>query len=194
MLEHFKHDHAGNLRDTRNHFADAIRDVKLPISLQQVQLDFINDIDEAISEQRRPQPDLVYPRLHDPFSSSLRSLSADLWKMELRVVADESLFWSHDGSTAPSWPNLENLNVMFHIDSPSGSWYFQGPSGEEKHDKGDTIQEHLAYPPLDESESDEEWHHASAEHPRRNLPTFRVLHNSNTMEDSWDNFVIPVTW
>lgn len=190
VLEHFKHDHAGNLRDTRNHFADAIRDVKLPVSLQQVQLDFINDIDEAISEQRRPQPDLVYPRTHDPFSSSLRLLSANLRKMEIRVMADKSLFWPHDSSTAPSWPNLESLNVMFHIRSPSGSWYFQGPSGEGKRDKGVYIQEHLAYPPLDDGDSDEEWHHASAEHPRRNLPTFRVVPINEIMEPFLESFAM----
>lgn len=188
VLEHFKHDHAGNLRDTRNHFADAIRDVKLPVSLQQVQLDFINDIDEAISEQRRPQPDLVCPQLHDPFSSSLRLLSKNLRKMELRVVADESLFWPHDSSTAPSWPNLESLNVMFHIRSPSGSWYFQGPAGEGRREKGDYIQEDLAYPPLVDGDSDEEWHHASAEHPRRSLPTFRVVPINDIMEPFLGSF------
>lgn len=181
VLEHFKYDHAGNLRDTRHHFADAIRDVKLPVSLQQVQLDFINDIDEAISEQRRPQPDLIYPRTHDHFSTSLRLLSVNLRKMEIRVMADESLFWPHDSSTAPIWPNLESLNVTFHIYSPSGSWYFQGPSGEGKHDKGCYIQEHLAYPPLDDN-NDDEWHHTCTEHPRRNLPTFRVVPINEVME------------
>ncbi|KAF3041659.1 hypothetical protein E8E12_001666 [Didymella heteroderae] len=188
VLEHFKHDHAGNLRDTRNHFANAIRDVKLPFSLQQVQLDFINDIDEAINEQRRSQPDLVYPRSHDPFSSSLRLLSANLRKMEIRVMADKSLFWPHDSSTAPSWPNLESLNVMFHIRSPSGSWYFQGPPGELKRDKGDYFQEHPTYPPLDDGDSDEEWHYASAEHPRRNLPTFRVVPINDMMEPFLESF------
>ncbi|KAJ4355264.1 hypothetical protein N0V95_003094 [Ascochyta clinopodiicola] len=188
VLEHFKHDHAGNLRDTRNHFADAIRDVNLPVSLQQVQLDFINDIDEAISEQRRPQPDLIYPRTHDSFSSSLRLLSANLRKIELRVMVDESLFWPHDSSTASSWPNLESLNVMFHIRSPSGLWYFQGPSGEGKRDKGEHIQEHLAYPPLDDGESDEDWHHASAKHPCRNLPTFRVVPINDMMEPFLESF------
>ncbi|PSN75520.1 hypothetical protein BS50DRAFT_644411 [Corynespora cassiicola Philippines] len=46
------------------------------------------------------------------------------------MVADETLFWpvGGDGST-PSWPYLENISIMFHMSTPSGSWYFRGLPG-----------------------------------------------------------------
>jgi len=181
ILEHFKHNHKGCLRDTRNNFADAVHNVQLPASLRHIQLDFINNIYDAISEQRRPLLNLVSPERYDFFSSSLRLLSYQLRKMEIRAMADETLFWPHDSSISPSWPNLETLNVMVHIGSPSGSWYFKSPSREGKHDKGHHARGELAYPPLEDGECDKEWHHASAEKPPRNLPTFRVIPIEETM-------------
>ncbi|KAF9698641.1 hypothetical protein EKO04_003863 [Ascochyta lentis] len=188
VLEHFKHDHEGPLRDTRDHFAEAVREIELPVSLQRVKLDFISNIDDAISEQRKPQPNLVYPRKYDPFSSSLHLLSLHLRKMEIRVMADETSFWPYDSSTTPSWPNLETPKVMFHIGTPSGSWYIQGPSGEGRYDKGERIQEDIAYPPFEDSASDEEWHYSSLENSCRDLPAFRVMPVDETITPFLDSF------
>ena len=45
-------------------------------------------------------------------------------------MADKTLFWPHDIDRGSTWPNLERLNVMIHIRSPSGSWYFEDPAGD----------------------------------------------------------------
>lgn len=187
-LEYFKQNHEGCIRDTRNNFADAICSVQLPASLRHVQLDFINNIYDAISEQRRPLPNLVSPEPYDAFSSSLRSLFSQLRKMEIRVMVDETLFWPQGSSIASSWPNLESLNVMFHIGSPSGSWYFQSPSADKRYDKGYLIQEAPAYPPLEDSGKDEEWHFASAGSSPSDSPTFRVVPIEETMAPFLSSF------
>ncbi|KAJ8115789.1 hypothetical protein OPT61_g2644 [Boeremia exigua] len=172
-LEHYKHNHRGPSRDTRDEFSRAVCDIKLPASLQQVQLDFINDISSATSEQCRTPPNLVEPNTHDTFSSSLSLLSTNLTKLELRVMADKTLFWPHDGATTPTWPNLESLNVMFHIAAPSGSWYFQGPPEAKVFEKYSSPQHEPEYPPLQDSEEDG-WHDRDS-HPEQNVPTFRVI-------------------
>lgn len=71
--------------------------------------------------QNKELPDLVGPGTKDPFSSSLRILSNNLRQVQLRVMADDTLFWSD--SDVPSWSNLEILDVMFHIACPTGRWY-----------------------------------------------------------------------
>lgn len=76
-------------------------------------------------DQRLAMPNLVKPEIYDPFSTSLRLLSYQLRTMSIRVVADETLFWTADNSTS-SWPNLKSINVMFHVATPSGTWHFQG--------------------------------------------------------------------
>jgi hypothetical protein len=126
-LAHYRHNHVGPLRDTRHDFGQAILNVKLPSALQCVQLHFISYIPGEINEQRCSPPNLVEPAPYDFFSSSLSLLSPNLKDMELRVMADKTLFWPHDNDKGSTWPNLERLNVMIHIRSPSGSWYFQDP-------------------------------------------------------------------
>jgi hypothetical protein len=180
-IEHFKHNYEACIRDTRNNFADAVRGVRLPTSLRYVQLDFVNHIYDAISEQRRPPPNLIGREPYDPFSSSLRLLSSQLRKMEIRVMADKTLFWPHESTLVSSWPNLESLNVMFHLGSPSGLWYFQSPSADRRYDKGHLLQEEPAYPPLENNRKDDEWHFASADRSPSNSPTFRVIPIEETM-------------
>jgi hypothetical protein len=96
-------------------------------------------------DQQKALPNLTKPAMYDPFSSSLRILSYQLRTMNLHVVADESLFWPVDGSI-PSWPNLESINVMFHMSTPSGSWYFSGLPGVGATEGFDVTDE--SYPPL----------------------------------------------
>ena len=190
-FEHFMHNHEGCLRDTRNHFAEAIRDVQLPTSLRYAQLDFINKIYEAVSEQHISPPNLTSLQQYDPFSSSLRLLSSRLRKMELRVMADQTLFWPHDSPTSSPWPNLESLSVMFHIASPSGTWYFQSPCKKWGQSTGYFPQGHPLYPPLGDYESDEDWHYATADtisESFRPSPKFRVTPNEETLAPFLESF------
>lgn len=123
-------DDAGPRRDSRHDFGKALFKGALS-SLRHVELDFLYPlIDAERIDQRRSLPNLVKPATFDPFSTSLRLLSYQLHSMKLCVVADETLFWPMDGDgSTPAWPNLESINVMFHIAAPSGSWYFQGLPG-----------------------------------------------------------------
>jgi len=68
--EHFMHDFPGCKRDTRDGFANALRNVDLPATLEYVQIDFINDLYQSVGEQRMPLPNLVYPRPLNSFRSN----------------------------------------------------------------------------------------------------------------------------
>ena len=68
-------------------------------------------------------------------------------------MVDESLFWP-DNDAASFGPNLEVLEVMFHIARLDGKWYFQGPGGEGRNAVGFEISE--SYPPFETSEVDVE--------------------------------------
>jgi hypothetical protein len=152
QVRHTTQDWPGLRRDTRHDFSKALGDIALP-TLRHAQLDFIYPLTRAEwIDQRLAMPDLTKPALYDPFSSSLRLLSYQLRTLRLRVVADETLFWPSDGSV-PFWPNLESLSVMFHMVTPSGSWYFKGlyNIGE---DDGFEITE-KSYPPMETTEDDE---------------------------------------
>lgn len=69
--EHFMHGSPGCKCDTRKSFANLLRDVDLPAALKYVQL----------------------PRPFDPFSLSLRLLLSQLHRLDLHVMADDTLFW-----------------------------------------------------------------------------------------------------
>ena len=73
--------------------------------------------------------------------------------MKLCVVADETLFWPADDSN-PSWPCLENINVMFHMSTPLGSWYFQGLPGVGANEGFDVTFD--SYPPVATTDEDYE--------------------------------------
>ncbi|KAF2786876.1 hypothetical protein K505DRAFT_330045 [Melanomma pulvis-pyrius CBS 109.77] len=147
------HDWEGPRRDTRHDFSKALVAAALPC-LRHAQLNFIHPLSKADEiDQRRAMPNLVKPAIHDPFSSSLRLLSYQLRTMNLRVVADETLFWPTDGST-PSWPNLETVSVMFHMATPSGAWYFQGLPNIGATEGFDITDE--SYPPLTPTDNDTE--------------------------------------
>lgn len=71
--------------------------------------------------------------------------------MKLRVVADTTLFWPTDsGLATPPWPNLESIHVMFHMATPSGSWYFRGLPGVGATEGFDVTTD--SYPPLSPTE------------------------------------------
>jgi hypothetical protein len=174
FMEHFIYDYPGCRRDSRNDLANAIADVKLPPTLQFVQLDFINELRQSIAEQSKPMPDLVHPHSYDPLSTSLRHLSCQLRRMEIHTMADETLFWPRNDSPGPFWPHLEILSVLFHICSPSGSWYFQSPSGLGLNDDGYQLNDDNSYPPLETQEEDTEWCFESLDGTPNALATFRV--------------------
>ncbi|KAF2856400.1 hypothetical protein T440DRAFT_439430 [Plenodomus tracheiphilus IPT5] len=72
--------------------------------------------------------------LYDPFSASVRGFSQNLTSLALDAYVDSSLFWpsTHETSSTPSWPSLQNLTVFFNMAAPSGAWYFVGTPGEEE--------------------------------------------------------------
>ncbi|KAJ4298084.1 hypothetical protein N0V90_005983 [Kalmusia sp. IMI 367209] len=123
-------DSEGPRRDSRHDFRKALVGFQEAAScLRHAQLDFLFPNDEVRRiDQREALPNLVKPCDYDPLSTSLRILSYPLRTLTLRGVADETLFWPADGSV-PSWPNLESISVMFHLSTPSGTWYFRGLPG-----------------------------------------------------------------
>ncbi|PVH90435.1 hypothetical protein DM02DRAFT_22313 [Periconia macrospinosa] len=177
-------DWAGPRRDTRRDFAEALKSARLPNSLRRICLDFLHRLDEVTGvDHLNAQPNLVMPAPNDPFSISLHHLSHQLRRIHLRVVADKSLFWSETGGIT-SWPNLESLVVMFHMVSPSGKWYFQGPNGEGRNMVGFEVTD-ASYPPLEESEYDEEMQQNIDGHGHRKNDTissqFRIVPNNDTL-------------
>ncbi|KAL9110349.1 MAG: hypothetical protein Q9227_005080 [Pyrenula ochraceoflavens] len=152
---HFSRDWAGLCRDNRHQFAQSIETAALPPTLRHAQLDFLYPLSRAERiDQTQEVPDVVAPASFDPFSSSLRLLSQQLRKLELKVVADATLFWPADGTV--SWPYLESICIVFHLSSPSGRWYFVGPQGEGRDSKGFEITR-SSYPPLEDTSDDEFW-------------------------------------
>ncbi|KAH4302897.1 hypothetical protein HBH64_055300 [Parastagonospora nodorum] len=148
-------DYDGPRRDTRHGFANAPLSSSSLQRLESVKLDFFcrNTMTQAdYIHQYMSYPNLVCPASKDPFSTSLRILSYHLRELDLRVQVDESLFWPTDGSTA-TWPHLQKVRVMFHMVTPSGTYYFEGPRGEGRELMGHEIgssEEHPEYPSDDE--------------------------------------------
>jgi hypothetical protein len=156
IYRYIMQDWKGPRRDSRHDFAKALDITELP-RLRHAHLDFLYPLNEVENiDQRWAATDLSAPATHDPFSATLRLLSCHLRSMYVRVVADETLFWPvSDGE--PTWPMLQTLHVMFHMSTPSGSWYFKEPPGTrsppnrpERHATGD-------YPPLADTEKDVEF-------------------------------------
>ena len=99
-------------------------------------------------------PNLIGTAPHDVFSSNIHLLAHNLRKLQLRVVADESLF---SNPTLTSFANMESLDVMFHPVHPSGSWYFKGPEGEGEDTVGRDITSN-DYPSLEANGDESEFH------------------------------------
>jgi hypothetical protein len=80
-------------------------------------------------DHRKQVPNLVASHRYDPFSVRLRLVSYQVRRMNLRGVFDSTLIWSNEDASPLSLrtcPYLESLGVMFHVSSPSGSWYCDG--------------------------------------------------------------------
>lgn len=186
-------DYDGPRRDTRHDFGKAAILAAVPDTLRTVQLSFMGDLRERPSEvidHSETMPDLVAPASRDPLSTGLRILSYHLRTLTLRVQADESLFWPDDGSH-PTWPNLTFLSIMFHVATPSGSWYFNGPRGEGHVARGREIQEH-DYPPYEVTEDDDNQHDEFEKNPRafekKDEFQFRVSPNNEKLEPFLESF------
>lgn len=146
-------DRPGPLRDTRLEFAKAVENATLPSTLREAQLDFLWPMSSAERiDHDELIPNLAGSNTHDLFSSSLRSVSHGLRRLELKVVADASLFWPSNGSA--SYPNLESICILFHMSTPAGRWYFDGPDGLGHDAEGFEVNEG-SYPPLEDSSDDE---------------------------------------
>jgi len=181
VANYIRHDWEGPRRDARHDFAKVIQEITLP-SVCHAQLDFISPMHESDwIDQRLAMPNLVKPATYDPFSTSLRIFSYQLRTMQLRVVADETLFWPADGST-PYWPNLECISIMFHMVTPAGTWYFKGLPGVGAVEGYDITEE--CYPPFETTDEDDSadgdmFYYNWATH--RVLALFRVEPNNNTI-------------
>jgi len=144
-------DWAGPRRDTRKDFARALESANLPKSLRRINLNFLYTFEDVEQiDHNDAHPNMVFPATSDPFSSSLHHLFQSLRSIRLCVMADESLFWPVTGR---SWPNLESFVVMFHMVSPSGKWYFQGPNGEGRNSVGFEVND-ASYPSLEANDLD----------------------------------------
>lgn len=154
-LVHIAQDCAGPRRDSRHHLGQVLEEIVrtgVLMKLRHVSMDFLYPLFSVeCIDQRLPLPDMTTPSLYDPLSSGLCLLSSHLRTMHIRLIADSTLFWPSDGSM-PSWPRLERLNVMFHMSTPSGLWYFHGPPVVGA-TTGYSVTED-AYPPLSDLEED----------------------------------------
>ena len=182
--DYLMRDWAGPRRDTRQDFAKALESARLPNSLRRIRLDFLHHLHDAMRvDHHTKQPDLVKPAHYDLFSNSLHHLSQHLRRLHLRVVADETLFWPKNGCIT-SWPNLESLVVMFHMVSPSGKWYFEGPKGVGCDTAAFEVT-NASYPPLETTDYDEEMRQRiESEGDRRsedNNVRFRIVPNDTTL-------------
>lgn len=153
---YYLRDWEGPRRDSRNDFASALQAnyKHIPKGLRCANLDFLFPIEAAEDiDHRTSMPDIISPAPYVPISSSLRLLSSHLRQLQLRVSADQTLFWPEGEASIPAWPQLESLEVMFHPVSPSGTWYFEGPKGEGSGMTGFKVDD-TCYPPLEGSEYD----------------------------------------
>jgi hypothetical protein len=187
-VRHYTKDWAGPRRDTRWEFSQALSENYscLLSSLREIQLDFIDPTTLADGfDQRQVLPNLVKPAMYDPFSSSLRLLSSQLQKLQLRAVVDETLFWPAEGNY-PFWPKLEVLDVMFHMATPRGGWYFEGLKGNGRASEGFLV-DRSSYPPLGPDERDgvvddsEESERIGRQWERIQALQFRVFPNNEVL-------------
>ncbi|KAF2748765.1 hypothetical protein M011DRAFT_457476 [Sporormia fimetaria CBS 119925] len=152
---HYSKDWAGPRRDSHHDFAKAVQSANLPTTLKKANLNFIYPLREAQgTTQHNIEPDLIYPYPVDPFSSALSLFCSNLRRLQLRVIADQGLFLPADWAQH-DWPHLEALDVMLLPVTPSGLWYFEGPRGEGRVERGFRITEQ-SYPPLEATSEDED--------------------------------------
>lgn len=127
--------------ENRHSFASGLSRLqfKFPL-LKSADLTFFH---EAPLNQAMKSADLLNGQNYDPLSTALRqtfSQCPNLTSLNLTGVFDSSLFWSSSQSqqalnniniVPECWPNLKFLIVTFDATTPSGHWYFTGPSGDD---------------------------------------------------------------
>jgi len=182
-LRFITQDWIGLRKDSYSRFVESLEKISLR-NLRHARLDFLYPLSHIqCIDQRLPMPELVNPSLCDPFSTSLRIFSQQLRTMYLRVIADATLFWPDHGDT-PHWPNLEHLHVEFHMSTPSGSWYFNEPTGLSLGgaEVGYRVAEAEMYPPLADTEEDdllwEDTCEIDLEEAQNNSFQYRVVPNN----------------
>jgi hypothetical protein len=187
VRKHFEHDYGGCARDARAAFAEALAAAQLPPALREVQLDFFFDLGEHLHlDQDEGGPELVAAGHQDLFSKNLCVLTRSLKRLDLKVKADITLFWPVQGETA--FPSLELLSVMFFPITPSGAWYFRGPSGRGAETTGHQITDDM-YPPLtDDNAEDAQWHYEEMPQAMRAPEDFRRFPNEHTMHPFLEAF------
>lgn len=179
-LRYVTKDWAGPRRDSRHDFARTLEIAALPRTLRDARLDFIDPFGGArYFDHREAFPNLTTPETYDIFSSSLRVFSYRLRRLSLKAIVDHTLFWPADESL-PYWPNLEILNVTFHIVTPSGEWYFNG-SKNEGSKEGFVINE-SDYPSYTESARDRESYEAVDDDWQDTTDRqYRIIPNNDTL-------------
>lgn len=146
----------GPMRDSRIEFARAVGEAlaksaaqRMP-DLECLELHFWKHPARCLSiEETAPVADMLGPLLYDPLSTAIRLISVKLVHLDLRVIADSTLFWPHksERGAVPAWPHLKTLAVEFHPATPRGTWYFCGRMEEGRAgEKGYAITQ-LDYPP-----------------------------------------------
>jgi hypothetical protein len=119
-------------REKRYDFSFALQTAlraKMFPALRTVRLDLPND--STRNQNLRPF-DLMMKSTPtvDPISEGVRTLSYNLTNLQFDGLIEPTFFWSDSitsNSTESLWPRLEELVVKFHIETPSGGWYFKSP-------------------------------------------------------------------
>lgn len=156
----------GPWRDSRHDFARAVRTAELgnllPTSFKKAELHFFDVDKDGDSMQHHDSiKDLVHPKLYDPLSSGIRTLSQGLEELDLRIIADPTLFWPFapiENKTKlavpspPTWPLLKHLRVEFHPLAPNGTWYFHHPHSRFEYKTKPVTKED--YPPVKKNAND----------------------------------------
>jgi hypothetical protein len=158
----------------RHGFAFVFSDCTFP-SLETADITF--DHEAPLNQNMKPA-DLLNNHSYDPLSTALRrtfSQCPNLTHLSLTGVFDSSLFWPSSqqplSMPAPNcWPNLQSVIVTFDPTTPSGRWYFTGPSGN------DPEQDVTSLPTADDN-NDDDSDPDSEDSPR-----------SDDDDDAWDPF------
>ncbi|EMD67851.1 hypothetical protein COCSADRAFT_352877 [Bipolaris sorokiniana ND90Pr] len=146
-VKYYYSDWAGPRRDARNDFAAAVSSLhnQLPKLLRWACLNFLNPLKHAFVgiDHNEPLVNLFEPSFARP---SPPSTSATMYDRREHFLAE--------GGTAPIWPKLEKLEVVFHIARPDGTWYFQRMLGKGSDSVGYLVTQ-ASYSPYEVTELDE---------------------------------------
>ncbi|KAJ1323564.1 hypothetical protein MN608_10808 [Microdochium nivale] len=134
----------GPLRDARYEFGTALLSspegkksssaaIRIPETLRRAVLYFWKASQFPVEDHSLPRPNLVSPAPEDPVSLGLCKLAAQLEVFDLRALITPALFpititeWEAAREVA-QWSRMRRLRIEFHLASPDGLWYFDGPA------------------------------------------------------------------